>query len=452
MSWDPDAGGQRPAGCWPSGRRSPTAPRWCCIPRPAVTIRRWRPLLAALTDARFPAADGRACPGRLPRQPGRGRTGGAGGGPLDVAVRWVPPPEPVAHFTGRAEELARLDRWAADPQVAPGRGDAPGAGRGRPRWSPTGSRRRAGSARRPGYGGCSGGASTPTPPPSTGPRGSWSGRNRTSAIAVPGAGRLAGRCWGCWRAVPVLLVLDGLEVVQEGPAGEGFGRLLDGLLREVLAGACQLHHAGLVVLTSRFPFADLEAFDGGQRPDAGGPRVHPGRGRGAAGRRRRRLAARAASGGTWWRRWTGTPWPSACWPGCSPPARPPPTWPPCARTWPPPPAPTPGSARCWASTPPGWPRRTGTCSPRCRLFTRPVTADGGAGRGRARGVRGPAGRVDAGHGGGGGAGAAGRAGRLAPRRHHLRPPLGPRHLPPPRPPSRRHRRRHQPDRAARREE
>ena len=64
------------------------------------------------------------------------------------------------------------------------------------------------------------------------------------------------------RAVPLLLVLDGLEVAQEGPAGGAFGRLLDGTLREVLAGACQLPHGGLVVLTSRFPFADLETFDG----------------------------------------------------------------------------------------------------------------------------------------------------------------------------------------------
>jgi hypothetical protein len=42
----------------------------------------------------------------------------AGGG-LAVPVAWVPPAAPVEHFTGRAEELARLDRWAADPQVAP---------------------------------------------------------------------------------------------------------------------------------------------------------------------------------------------------------------------------------------------------------------------------------------------------------------------------------------------
>ena len=57
----------------------------------------------------------------------------------------------------------------------------------------------------------------------------------------------------CLRKVRLLLVLDGLEVVQEGPAGDGFGRLLDGTLREVLAGACQQRHHGLVVLTSRVP-------------------------------------------------------------------------------------------------------------------------------------------------------------------------------------------------------
>jgi hypothetical protein len=38
---------------------------------------------------------------------------------------------------------------------------------------------------------------------------------------------------------------------------------LDGVLREVLTGWCQPEHAGLAVLTSRFPFADLDQFDGG---------------------------------------------------------------------------------------------------------------------------------------------------------------------------------------------
>ena len=81
-------------------------------------------------------------------------------------------------------------------------------------------------------------------------------------ITVPGSARLADAVLGLLRAVPLVLVLDGLEVVQEGPAGGGFGCLLDGALRKVLAGACQLGHGGLVLLTSRFPFADLEGFDG----------------------------------------------------------------------------------------------------------------------------------------------------------------------------------------------
>jgi tetratricopeptide (TPR) repeat protein len=66
------------------------------------------------------------------------------------------------------------------------------------------------------------------------------------------------------RTVPLLLVFDGLEVLQQGPAGDGFGRLLDGTLREVLSGACLQRHGSLLILTSRFPFADLEAFDGGR--------------------------------------------------------------------------------------------------------------------------------------------------------------------------------------------
>ena len=91
------------------------------------------------------------------------------------------------------------------------------------------------------------------------------------------------------RGVPLLLVLDGLEVVQEGPAGDGFGRLLDGALREVLAGACQQEHGGLVLLTSRFPFADLEGFDGGTARMLEVPAFTPAEG----------AALLAASGGGW---------------------------------------------------------------------------------------------------------------------------------------------------------
>jgi tetratricopeptide (TPR) repeat protein len=87
---------------------------------------------------------------------------------------------------------------------------------------------------------------------------------RDLGIAVAPGGQSASAVLGLLRTVPLLLVLDGLEVNQEGPAGDGFGRLLDGTLREVLVGACQQEHRGLVLLTSRFPFADLETFDGGR--------------------------------------------------------------------------------------------------------------------------------------------------------------------------------------------
>jgi hypothetical protein len=80
-----------------------------------------------------------------------------------------------------------------------------------------------------------------------------------------------------------------LEVAQEGPAGGEFGRLLDGTLREVLADACQLPHAGLVVLTSRFPFADLETFDGASARMLEVPPFTPAEG----------AALLAAAGGDW---------------------------------------------------------------------------------------------------------------------------------------------------------
>ena len=65
-------------------------------------------------------------------------------------------------------------------------------------------------------------------------------------------------------ALPLILVMDGLEILQDGPEGKTFGRLLDGTLRAVLTGHCLLaNSSSLIVLTSRFPFADLETFDGG---------------------------------------------------------------------------------------------------------------------------------------------------------------------------------------------
>jgi SIR2-like domain len=60
----------------------------------------------------------------------------------------------------------------------------------------------------------------------------------------------------------LVVVLDGLEVLQEGPEEARHGAFLDGVLRELLAAVCQRQHQSLAVLTSRFVFADLERFLG----------------------------------------------------------------------------------------------------------------------------------------------------------------------------------------------
>jgi len=66
-------------------------------------------LLAGQTDARFPPAADLPARAPLPLTPEASSA---------IPVQWVPGPERVEHFTGRAEELARFDRWAADLQVA----------------------------------------------------------------------------------------------------------------------------------------------------------------------------------------------------------------------------------------------------------------------------------------------------------------------------------------------
>ena len=204
-------------------------------------------LLADLTDHRFPpAADlpARAAPpSALQPSPG-------------IPVRWVPGPEHVEHFTGRAEELARLDRWAADPEVAlVGVTAWGGAGKTAlvTHWAL--------QAQHLSLRGLFGWSFYAEPSAEHWAESllEWARQEFGIAAAVS---RPAAAILALMRAIPLLLVLDGLERVQEGPAGGEFGRLLDGTLREVLVGACQQPHGGLVMLTSRFPFADLETFDG----------------------------------------------------------------------------------------------------------------------------------------------------------------------------------------------
>jgi len=256
MPWDPAAAGNDPQVLAQRAEIEYGA-QLVLYPAPDGDHSALTALFEGLADARFPAAgEVHARPGPVAFGPGASTTGHT-----DVAVSWLPTPDPAVHFTGRAEELARLDRWAADPAVRlVGVSAWGGAGKSAmvTHWAGEG----AGINGRPGLRGVFGWSFYADPSAEHWADELLEWAQSDLGVQVSLSGRAAGRVLGVLAAVPVLLVLDGLEVVQEGPAAEGFGRLLDGLLREVLTGACQLDHGGLVMLTSRFPFADLEGFDG----------------------------------------------------------------------------------------------------------------------------------------------------------------------------------------------
>ena len=256
MAWDPAGAGHDP-GILARRAQISFGAQLVLYPAPGGDHSALAVLLEALTDPRFPpVADlARASTSRS----AAGLAGSPGAGP--VPVMWVLAAERVEHFTGRAEELARLDRWAADPQVALV-GVTAWGGAGKTALVTRWVQEAGGASRRPGVRGVFGWSFYADPSAEHWAASLLEWAEQEHGIQVTSSGRLAGAVLGLLRAVPLLLVLDGLEVVQEGPAGGGFGRLLDGALREVLAGACRQEHGGLVVLTSRFPFADLETFDG----------------------------------------------------------------------------------------------------------------------------------------------------------------------------------------------
>jgi SIR2-like protein len=235
-------------------------------------------LLESFTDARFPpaGADGTPRPGRLVpagEEPEPGQAQNAAGlrrghpkqpehtasGQGPVIQNWVHGSVPLEPFIGRAEELARLDRWARDPQTRL-IGVTAWGGAGKTALVTEWLTRGGGTAQRP-------------------VRGlfAWSFYEANSgaewALSLldwvrdefgvsSGHQELADQVLDVLMRLPVLLLMDGLEVLQEGQIGDQFGSLLDGNVRSVLTSLCQLSYTGLVVLTSRFPFADVEQFDG----------------------------------------------------------------------------------------------------------------------------------------------------------------------------------------------
>jgi len=258
MAWDPAAGTSDPQALVQRAEIEYGA-QLVLYPAPGGDHSALARLLAGLADDRYPSAGDR--PARTgPAVIGAGQLV-AQGGPAAL-VAWVPSAEPAGHFTGRAEELTQLDRWAADPQVTLV-GVTAWGGAGKTALVTRWVLEAGGRGRRAGARGVFGWSFYADPSAEHWAEGLLEWARQNLGTIVIGPRRLGEAVLRLLRTVPVLVVLDGLEVVQEGPAGDGFGRLLDGTLREVLAGACQQEHGGLVVLTSRFPFADLEGFDGG---------------------------------------------------------------------------------------------------------------------------------------------------------------------------------------------
>ncbi|MFF5292609.1 SIR2 family NAD-dependent protein deacylase [Paractinoplanes globisporus] len=233
-------------------------------------------LLTDLADARFPAIQ--AAPKTPPPHPAAPR----------MPTTWIPPAEPVPHFTGRAEELARLSRWAADPEVRL-IGVTAWGGAGKTALVTEWLDRQGGAAARPEVRGVFGWSFYANASAEEWATALLEWAAREFGVGVAGRGRLGAAVLNLLEAVPLVLLLDGLEVAQEGPEGVEFGRLLDGTLREVLAGACHLTHRGLIVLTSRFPFADVEGYDGGAARMLDVPPFTPAQG----------STLLAASGGGW---------------------------------------------------------------------------------------------------------------------------------------------------------
>ena len=226
-----------------------------------------RPTLTALLEGfvqpQFPAAEvnaaevgqTRGSASRLIHQPRYERSAGAG---HDLVENWVHGGVPVDNFTGREDELARLERWATDPEVRLiGVTAWGGAGKTALVTQWLRGQHQPRSVR-----GIFGWSFYENPSAE-----SWANELLAWAAETfdyhPGkARRLSVRVLELARQIPLLLVLDGLETTQQVPSQHDFGRFLDGLLRAVLTGLCQQDQGGIAVLTSRFPFADLESFDG----------------------------------------------------------------------------------------------------------------------------------------------------------------------------------------------
>jgi hypothetical protein len=176
-------------------------------------------------------------------------------------AKWFHEPSNDDKFLGREYEIARLDRWVRDEAVRAIGVSAVG-GTGKTALVGHWLKNTAGWRSRP-FAGLFAWSFYQDRDTKNFLRELLLWANKALRASMPEKGkRLTDAALDLVRAYPIVVVLDGLEVLQEGLENANYGAFLDGDLRDFLAGFGQRKHRSLTVLTSRFVFADLNRFLG----------------------------------------------------------------------------------------------------------------------------------------------------------------------------------------------
>jgi len=218
-------------------------------------------ILIALGGGAPPAATGTR-PGAFPATPPHPAAPPFGpGGATAMAERWVHETTEDERFTGRTAALERLDRWCADPAVrvigVTGMG-----GLGKTSLIGHWLKQKHGARGRP-LAGLFFLSFYADREVAKFAKTFVAFMTRTLRVRAPPRNAEPGEAaLAMLQARQVLLVLDGLEVLQERPDQPGYGEFLAQDLNDLLDGACRHAAGSLVVLTSRFPFPDLTPYLG----------------------------------------------------------------------------------------------------------------------------------------------------------------------------------------------
>ncbi|MHB9133703.1 MAG: hypothetical protein ACYDBB_21785 [Armatimonadota bacterium] len=176
-------------------------------------------------------------------------------------ARWVHETTNDDKFTGREEERTRLDRWVRDEAVRV-IGVCAVGGTGKTALVGQWLKKTAGWQCRP-FAGLFAWSFYQERDSTKFLQAMLEWAHETLGTPIPAkAADLVAAVLAVLREHPLLVVLDGLEVLQEGPEDTRHGTFIDGALREFLVGLCLREHGGLAVLTSRFMFTDLERYLG----------------------------------------------------------------------------------------------------------------------------------------------------------------------------------------------